>query len=295
MLFCNATPYISIIAILAMLFIIPHDPSASLDAFQVGSDAFQLSSTTVTTVRQRPVTSIIATQHERHPVPAAAAAMAPVRLLDRAHEESTELLRLLRLARARPALVLKIAKAAVAPSVRTNDELLEALNGTLGWGTSVDELREVYGGKQHWWGDLTPAETRELYHALLPRSLLDEEGDYTLAERAELAIAARRAARLYARERALLPYALGSELLDGVRQLIRSGSFRVEGPSDEEIWKKYAGDMPQEGAIFNEDVYYTILNKACSTNSHVDRLCGLAEPATAAFSDAAQVAAEIGL
>ena len=52
------------------------------------------------------------------------------------------------------------------------------------------------------------ADTRALYHALLPTELLDDEFEaegYTLAEKAEIAIAARRAARLYARERALLP------------------------------------------------------------------------------------------
>ena len=121
------------------------------------------------------------------------------------------------------------------------------------------------------------------------RSLLEEDS-LSLAERAELAIAARRAARLYARERALLPYALGSELLDGVRQLLKAGSFQTQGWSDEQIWFKYAGALPSDlpdGGAFPDDVYYTILHKACSSNSYVDRLCGHVADAATEVADAA--------
>lgn len=36
---------------------------------------------------------------------------------------------------------------------------------------SVDLLREAYGHRRSFWGDLTPAETRRFYHELLPVSV----------------------------------------------------------------------------------------------------------------------------
>lgn len=36
---------------------------------------------------------------------------------------------------------------------------------------SVDLLREAYGPRRSFWGDLTPAETRRFYHELLPVSM----------------------------------------------------------------------------------------------------------------------------
>ncbi|CAM9197287.1 unnamed protein product [Ectocarpus sp. 12 AP-2014] len=36
---------------------------------------------------------------------------------------------------------------------------------------SVDLLRQAYGPRRHFWGDLTPAETRRFYHELLPVSV----------------------------------------------------------------------------------------------------------------------------
>jgi hypothetical protein len=62
-----------------------------------------------------------------------------------------------------------------------------------------------------------------------------------------------------------------------VRQLLKGGAFKPDGYSDEQIWHKYAGCLPSElpdGARFDDDVYVTILTKACSTNRHVDMLCG---------------------
>ena len=59
-------------------------------------------------------------------------------------------------------------------------------------------------------------------------------------------------------------------------QLIKNHGFRKEGYSEEQIWNKYAGCLPSElpeGSTFQDEVYYTILTKACSTNKHVDKLC----------------------
>jgi len=277
---------------LVLMFVIPHDPSTSLMPNRVGSDAYRVSPRAVHHKRAH-ASELSQPPTPRHATPAASATTMSSFLGTalRTHGSSTEhsdLLRLVRLARARPHAVLRIARDAVSYSVEevvragvSSDayEVRGAANATsLGWSTSVEELRDQYGEKTRWWGDLSPAETRALYHALLPKSLLEEEdAEYTLAERAELAIAARRAARLYARERALLPFAIASELLDGVRQLMCTGAFRTAGPDDETIWKKYGGCLPSElpdGAAFQDEVYYTILRKACSSNRQIDMLCG---------------------
>jgi len=149
---------------------------------------------------------------------------------------------------------------------------------------------------------LTPAETRQLYHALLPTGLLEDEsaaaaGAYSLQERAELAIAARRAAKKYARERSLLPVSMACAVLDGVRQLLAGGVFRPDGYSDEQIWLKYAGCSPSdlpEGAAFDDEVYRTILEKACSTNRHVDVWCGVNRLAADVADATITAANEIG-
>lgn len=305
--------YISIWLVLVMMFIIPHDPSSSIEnKHQIGSDAFKLARGSGGRVATSPQQST----SPRHATPVAVSSLS---LLDAEHDTSVadEMLRLVRLARARPQRVLRLATtrlrtefssttgltlAASAEEEAEEAELLELMstsitNNTLGWATTVEGLRESYGARQHWWGDLTPAETRALYHALLPTELASgTASQYSLAERAELAIAARRAARLYARERALLPYSIGCDLLDGVRQMMSSGAFQKEGYSEEQIWLKYGGCLPSElpeGGAFHDDVYYTIINKACSTNKHVDKLCdrGLWSLATASIGDLADVVA----
>ena len=158
--------------------------------------------------------------------------------------------------------------------------------------TTVEELRAEYGTGR----TLDAAETRDLYHSLLPTQLLHEEDSTTLAERAQIAIAARRAARLYARERTMLPLMMGSELYDGMRHLLESGSFKRTGLSDEEIWHKYAGYVPSEGESLPEQVYYTIIEKACSSNQHIDAMCaGVRSAATAAAAAAAAVGTAAGV
>jgi hypothetical protein len=157
---------------------------------------------------------------------------------------------------------------------------------TLGVATTVEELRERYGRRQSWWGDLSPAEGRELYHSLLPFSLLNSSTPYTLGERARLAVAARRAARLYVRERTVLPATIGCKLLDGARTLLSQGAVQPSGLDEVQIFSKYAeaaglvlDDLERSASSpsppeAQAEVFLTILRKACSTNRHVDQLVG---------------------
>jgi len=139
----------------------------------------------------------------------------------------------------------------------------------------------MHGERQSWWGDLSACEARALYHDLIPTPLLDDESSpYSLSERARMAISARHAARLYVRERAELPVTLGCELLDGVRTLMRGEGFQKEGLSTGQLWEKYAqlhGVHADELAAgveggAHDEAYMTILQKACTTNRHVDML-----------------------
>ncbi|CAN0330855.1 unnamed protein product [Discosporangium mesarthrocarpum] len=101
---------------------------------------------------------------------------------------------------------------------------------------SVDLLREAYGARRNFWGDLSAHETRRFYHELLPVALqLEESSDGSdaddmlpcdLEERARLASMARHAARLYARERCALPSRVVAQLYDGLRHLKEYGTFR---------------------------------------------------------------------
>lgn len=94
-----------------------------------------------------------------------------------------------------------------------------------------------------------------------------------------MAVAARRAARLYARERGLLPVSLACTLYDGLRGLVNEGAWQPQGLSDEQIFDKYA---QQHGCADGrcdydalEEIYYTILVKSCTSNSAVDAMMGL--------------------
>ena len=85
----------------------------------------------------------------------------------------------------------------------------------------------------------------------------------------------------------MLPVSVGSELVDGIRHLLSRGAFQPEGYSEAQIWQKYAGCVPSElpdGVALGDDVYMTVLRKACSTNRYLDTLCGGGELADAAAS-----------
>ena len=100
-----------------------------------------------------------------------------------------------------------------------------------------------------------------------------------MEERAKRAVAARRAARLYTRERGLLPVTLMCQLLDGYRTFVSDGCWQPDGPNEEQIFAKYAqqyGVSPDEA---HDDVYLTILRKSCTSNSGVDALVNLQDHA----------------
>lgn len=127
---------------------------------------------------------------------------------------------------------------------------------------SVDHLREIYGSRPNFWGDLSAREARIFYKELLPETIRQEalargvttnspptadgeEGSEgcdikALEELARLASTARHAARLYTRERCVwLPRFLAN-VYDGCRHLWKYGTFRyttrvrhdVQGGSD---------------------------------------------------------------
>ena len=104
--------------------------------------------------------------------PAAPATSSPAAsssaLLAEAHETApSSIRRLARLAKARPKLaLLLLVDTLIGPKEETETETQEKAN--VSWAPTVEELRSVYGERQRWWGDFSPAETRALYHALLP-------------------------------------------------------------------------------------------------------------------------------
>ena len=89
----------------------------------------------------------------------------------------------------------------------------------------------------------------------------------------------------------MLPVALSCELLDGMRQLLERGSFQTGGMSEQQVFEKYtrqAGLSPPPPHFFDdvasagvsaapceplaEEVCYTILRKACTSNERIDLL-----------------------
>lgn len=241
-------PYFSITVMLCLMFIIPHDPSTRIKPDQVGADGYAMTPT-VRRVRQS------------HPRDAVGRKSVPMKVL-------------FRVAR----------KAAWRSGVSWDDSLLSpppsptlprpASNYTY---TSLDELRAFYGPRQNWWGDFDARQTRELYHSLLPTRLLEEDLRLSVEERARMAVAARRAARLYARERGALPVTLACQLLDGLRVFCAQGTWQPDGLSEEQIFAKYAEQFGVSPDACHDDVYQTILRKSCTSNMHMDAMVGLAE------------------
>jgi len=300
--------HISIMYTLAVLFVVPHDPSTRLPAHQVGSGAFNLGG------RAPPGW---AEPNSRAAVKANAAV---------AYSSSNIVPTVTWLARcavARPGQTARVIKR-VTPSLVTSvksaslqiagDEADEdGAQQPAPWplagsevATSVEDLRALHGPRRSWWGDLSPSEARELYHSLLPVTLLDEDStSLPLGERARLAVAARRAARIYVRERTVLPVTLACEVMDGARTLLKQGSFQKAGLSEEQLWAKYAekaGLDPRElvdattspePSADEAEVYYTILNKACSTNRLVDGLVGGSRSTQALLGCAAAAEQEV--
>ena len=114
---------------------------------------------------------------------------------------------------------------------------------------SVEALRQTFGRSPSKWGDLDPEATRQLYHTLLPRSLLGLHmaGLMKPDELAPLAYQARVAAKEYARMRSKLPQRVLAMAFDSYRSWKRDGNpLNFKGLSWEDLWDKYEAQIVQE-------------------------------------------------
>ena len=116
---------------------------------------------------------------------------------------------------------------------------------------SLEALQATFGTSTRRGGDLTPEQTRRLYHALLPRSLwsLSESGLMRPDELAPLAFQARVAAKAYARSRSVWTGRIITSLFDQYRSLRDKGRFVSSEQSSvswEELWNKYEAQIVQE-------------------------------------------------
>jgi len=145
---------------------------------------------------------------------------------------------------------------------------------------TVEALKQTFGVAPPF-GDLSPEQTRRLYHTLLPRSLLGlyEMGVMKPEELAPLAYNARIAAKEYARSRCVWTARLMTTAFDIYRgRLGKSSSM-----SWEELYRKYEAQIVKEectnelnGKQSEEDlpmrIYLRILEKSCSTNQAFDSM-----------------------
>ena len=251
--------YLPMLTVLALVFVIPHDKSTRLNPDLVGADGFAVTPSLRRGLDER---DAFLQQQRQAKVLLRAARMAARREMAAMGGVSWEM--------------LSPPPSPTLPSPSLNHSF-----------TSVEELRDFYGPRQNWWGDYNARETRELYKSLLPTRLLDAEyvypGAHTVEERARVAVAARRAAKMYARERGLLPVSLASQLLDGMRVFCAKstrGTWQPDGLSEEQILAKYAEQFGVDlygTETVPDEVYYTILRKSCTSNFYVDSLVGLTD------------------
>lgn len=111
---------------------------------------------------------------------------------------------------------------------------------------SVEDLVFYYGDRPY----LSAKETRALYHALLPTYYPSYLHDHDPDDVARMAVAARTAARAYARQRSYFYVRWASVLFDAARKLFSKKK------------KEHATALD-------------VLAASCRTNSRVDRLCGI--------------------
>ncbi len=157
--------------------------------------------------------------------------------------------------------------------------------------TSLNGLRRAFGtNRNKLWGDLDAATTRKLYKSLLPNALCELvlELGVDPEELAPLAYQARKAAKLYARERCQVPARIASNLYDGFRQWKQYGRFQPSGMSYEQLWDKYYHQQLENHSFSDEEsldlddpvtkeeivsqTCQKILEKACTTNEMIDKL-----------------------
>lgn len=168
--------------------------------------------------------------------------------------------------------------------------------------TTLEGLRATFGSNRNkLYGDLDAATTRRLYKSLLPTAVCELVLDVEVKpeELAQLAFEARKAAKLYARERCHVPARLLANWYDGFRALRRYGRFQTEGMSYDQIFDKYYQRSALERSLSlniekeevlgkrkrrneaneeltEEDIVtqtcMKILESACRTNPLVDRM-----------------------
>jgi len=151
--------------------------------------------------------------------------------------------------------------------------------------TSVEGLRNRFGvNSNRLWGDLNPMTARRIYQTLLPSALLWlSQTGVQPQDLAPLAYQARKAAKLYIRERSQVPARVGAHLFDGLRQFRNYGKFQTQGMTYEQVWQKYRqvimDEYEQQELSTNlkekdvaAQVCYKILEKSCTTNSYIDEL-----------------------
>lgn len=149
----------------------------------------------------------------------------------------------------------------------------------------VSILREQYGKRKSWFGDLSASETRQLYQRLLPRVQYIEREfkDLPLKDRAYIASTVRVAAKLYARERCFFTGRLASGLFDGLRGLVLLGRWSWTGMTIDEIWLKYEDEVKSEAGVdslsvsadLQVELYERILERSFKTNAFIDCLTGV--------------------
>jgi len=164
---------------------------------------------------------------------------------------------------------------------------------------TLDGLRATFGSnKNKIYGDLDATTTRKLYKSLLPTAVCELVLDLNMnmnmnmnrdnchvvcpEELAQLAFEARKAAKLYARERCHVPARLLAKSYDGFRALKRYGRFQTEGMSYDQVFDKYYQrqqnriDDDDEKDWTEEDIVtrtcMQILESACRTNPLIDQM-----------------------
>ncbi|KAI2501374.1 hypothetical protein MHU86_13110 [Fragilaria crotonensis] len=149
--------------------------------------------------------------------------------------------------------------------------------------TNVESLRQLFGDNRNkLWGDLDATTSRRLYKTLLPRALLEmHKLGVKPEDLAPLAYKARLAAKLYARERCVVPARFCAATFDGIRQWQRYGKFQPSGMTYPQVWDKYESMILDElekdelNDLTDEDVTakicLKILERSCHTNERIDR------------------------
>jgi hypothetical protein len=153
--------------------------------------------------------------------------------------------------------------------------------------TTLDGLRATFGSnKNKIYGDLNASNTRRLYRSLLPTAVCELVLDVEVRpeELAQLAFEARKAAKLYARERCHVPARWLANWYDGIRALKRYGRFQTEGMSYDQVFDKYYRRSALERSSYRDEsdewteediktqTYMKILESACRTNPLIDRM-----------------------